>query len=150
MTPQTKRRLIIAVWTLAGLLVLVPVSLFLIASPGFRHHSIAQQHEATRLVAEFHQRYNAHDFEGICREAFKCSESPNVREGWQLVLQDTRNRGGSFRDVVRSDIQVTTEPPSVRADVVSSFEKGQIREIFTMNDFDGTLKIASYNLVFAP
>jgi len=65
-------------------------------------------------------------------------------------LQDTRNRGGSFRNVVRSDIHVMLEPPSVRADVVSLFEKGEMREMFVMKDFDGPLQITSYGLIFTP
>jgi hypothetical protein len=149
MTPQN-RRLVIALGTLAGLVVVVPVSLFLVISFGFRHHRIARQREAAHLVAEFHQRYNAQNFDAICRDAFKCSEFPKLQEAWQLVLQDTRNRGGSFVKVVRSDIDVSIEPPSVRADVVSSFQKGAMREIFVMKDGNGPLQIATYNLVPTP
>ena len=113
----------------------------------FRSHRIAQQQEATRLIAQFHRRLNEGDLEAICRDAYRCGDLPNLRQDWQRLLGDTRNRGGTFRSVVRSDIDVYIEPPSVRADVLSSFEKGQVREIFIMKDYDGPLKIVSYQTV---
>jgi len=148
MTPQTRRRILTALWTLASLAVLL--SLYLAASFAFRRHTAEREREAIRVVAEFHQHYNAQDFEAICRSATKCSELDNVREGWRQVVQDTRDRGGAFKGIIRSDVHVYVEPPSVQADVVSSFEKGELREIFVMNDFDGQLKMTTYNLVFNP
>ena len=131
----------------AGLILLVPACLVLWMWLSFRTHRIAQEREAARLVAEFHRRFNANDLDAIRRDAYKCSDLLNLRQDWQRLLDDTRNRGGTFRGVVRSDIDVYIEPPSVRADVLSSFEKGEVREIFIMKDYDGPLKIISYQTV---
>jgi hypothetical protein len=145
---KNRGRLVVA--TLAGLILLVPVCLWLVMWVGLRPHRIAQQREATSLIRDFHKRFNAGDLDAICRSAYKCSELPNLKQDWQAALEDTRNRGGAFKRVLRSDIQVFIEPPSVRADVVSLFEKGELRELFVMNDFNGSLKIATYGTVFKP
>jgi hypothetical protein len=147
MDSKTKRTGMLVSILFAGLVLLVPVCLMLWMSLSFRTYRIAQGHEAARLVAEFHQRFNAHDLDAICRDAYKCSDFPNLRQDWQRLLDDTRNRGGTFRGLVRSDIDVSIEPFSVRADVLSSFEKGEVREIFIMKDYDGPLRIVSYQVV---
>jgi hypothetical protein len=150
MNPSTKRTVMLIGGIFAGLLVLVPAGLWLWMWLSFRSYRIARQLEATRAVADFHQRFNAHDLDAICRNAYKCGELPNLKQDWQSVLEDARNRGGAFKRVLRSDIQVSVEPPSVRADVVSLFEKGELRELFVLNDFDGPLKITTYGTVFKP
>jgi hypothetical protein len=114
---------------------------------GFEITKVRQKSEAERIVAQFHQRLNAGDFEATCHEAYKCSEFPNLRQDWQAALEDTRNRGGAFRRVLHSDIKVYIEPPSVRANVVSSFERGELRELFLIKDFDGPLQIVTYKAV---
>jgi hypothetical protein len=48
---------------------------------------------------------------------------------------------------MRSGIRVYIEPPGVRANIVSSFEKGQLREIFEMKEFEGPLQIVTYKTV---
>ena len=150
MNPSTKRAVVWIGGIFTGLLVLVPAGLWLWMWLSFRSHRIDRQLEATRVVADFHQRFNAHDLDAICRNAYKCGESPNLKQDWQSALEDTWNRGGAFKRLLRSDIQVYVEPPSVRADVVSLFEKGELRELFVLNDFDGHLKITSYGTVFRP
>jgi hypothetical protein len=114
---------------------------------GFEMTKVRQKSEAERIVAQFHQRLNAGDFEAICHDAYKCSEFPNLRQDWQFALEDTRKRGGAFRSVVHSDIRVSIEPPSVHADVVSIFEKAQLHELFEMKDYDGPLRIVIYRTV---
>jgi hypothetical protein len=113
----------------------------------FHKASVRRQREAEELIAQFHQRFNAGDFDAICRDAYKCSEFQNLRKDWQAALEETRNRGGAFRRVLHSDIKVYIEPASVRADVVSAFEKAELREIFVMKDYDGPLKIVTYQTV---
>jgi hypothetical protein len=132
---------------MAGLIVLAPVGVWLLAWLTFQPHRITRQREATRLIAEFHQRFNEHDLDAICRDAFTCSELPSLRQDWQALLENTRNRVGIFRGVIRSDIRVYIEPPGVRANIVSSFEKGELREIFEMKEFEGPLKIVTYQTV---
>jgi hypothetical protein len=114
---------------------------------GFEMTKVRQKSEAERIIAQFHKRLNAGDFEAICHDAFKCSEFPNLRQDWQSALEDTRNRGGAFRSVLRSDIKVSIEPASVHADVVSAFEKAELREIFVMKDYNGPLRIVVYQTV---
>jgi hypothetical protein len=70
---------------------------------GFEMTKVRQKSEAERIIAQFHKRLNAGDFEAICHDAFKCSEFPNLRQDWQSALEDTRNRGGAFRSVLRAD-----------------------------------------------
>jgi hypothetical protein len=65
-------------WSIAGLMVLAPVGLWLLAWLTFRPYRIKRQREATRLIAEFHKRFNAHDLDTICRAAYKCSELPRA------------------------------------------------------------------------
>jgi hypothetical protein len=66
-------------WSIAGLIVLAPVGFWLLAWLMFRPYRIKRQREATRTIAEFHQRFNEHELDAICRDAFKCSELPSLR-----------------------------------------------------------------------
>lgn len=145
---HTKRTGTWILWTLAGLIVFAPVCLWTLAWLASRPYTIKQQREATRLVEEFHRGFNADDFDAICREAYKCNELPGLKDDWISVLEDTRNRGGAFLHIIHSDIRVSIEPPSVRAELISSFERGELREIFDMNNYgDGPLKIIRYQRV---
>ena len=103
-----------------------------------------RQREAADVIAQFHQRFNAGEFNKICDDAFACRGSTDLRKAWQALLEDVRNRAGSFRSVSHSDIKVYIEPPSVQANVVSVFEKTELRETFVMNDYDGPLRIITY------
>lgn len=133
-------------------MLVLAVPLFLYRWIWVSRHSgrIEKETEAEQLVEQFHRQYNARDFEAICRAAYKRGEYPILKEDWRLAVEDSRNHGGAFKNILRSDIRAFTEPPSVRADIVSSFEKGEMREIFTMNDFDGPLRIVTYGRVFTP
>jgi hypothetical protein len=59
----------------------------------------------------------------------------------------TLTRSAAFKSVRGSQIKVFIEPPSVRGDIVSLFEKGEQREIFVMKEFDERLKIVTYQTV---
>ena len=146
MRQQAKRTAAWIGWSLAGLAVSAPVCLYALMWVAFRPYQLRQQREATRLVEEFHRRLNSHDFDEICREAYKCNELPNVKDDWMSALENTRNRGGAFQHIIHSDIRVSIEPPSVRADIISSFERAELRETFDMKDYDGPLKIVMYHL----
>ncbi len=153
-----KRSMQIVGWSLAGLFALymiAPICFVLLPWLSFRSYKTERQPEAAKLIAEFHHRFNAGDFDAICRDAYKCSDFPSLRQDWQSVLEETRNRGGAFKSIVQSDIQVYIEPPAVRATYVSSFEKTNCTEIFDFKDFDlkdgrvarGPLKIISYRVL---
>jgi hypothetical protein len=58
-------------------------------------------------------------------------------------LQEVQSRAGAFKSVVKPEVMVYIEPPSVRADFVSSFEKRETREIFVMRQSDEQLKIVT-------
>jgi hypothetical protein len=135
-----------AIWT-GGLLLLLFACVVFRIWYDFRSYRITHQREAARLIAEFHHRFNDRDLAAICRDAYRCSDLPGLRQDWQRLLDDTRNRGGMFRSVVQSDINVYVEPPSVWANVDSSFGKGELREIFMMKDYEGGLKIFTYKTV---
>ena len=137
----------LTVGLLSALILAAPLSLGIWIWRDFHQALVREQHQTADVIMQFHERFNARDFDAICREAYKCSESPNLRQDWQSALEDTRNRGGAFRNVLRSDIKVFIEPASVRADIVSAFEKTELREIFEMRNFDGPLRIISYRTV---
>ena len=73
-----------------------------------------------------------------------------LRKTGKLRCDDTRANGGTFKRTQHFDFTFTIEPRSLKADVVSSFEKGETREIFTLKDFEGPLKIVTYQRVFRP
>jgi hypothetical protein len=139
-----------AKWTIAFLSALVlaaPLSFGIWIWNDFHGAGLRKQREAADIIARFHQRLNSGDFDAICRYAYRCSEFPNLRQDWQAALEATRERGGAFRSVIRSDIKVTIEPSSVHADVVSLFEKAQLHETFEMKEYDGPLRIIKYQEV---
>jgi hypothetical protein len=103
----------------------------------FHGSRVRQEREAVRAIAQFHQRFHAGEFGKICDHAFACPGSPDLRKAWQALLGDVRNRAGNFKSVSRSDITVYIEPRSVQANVVSVFDKTELREIFIMKDYDG-------------
>jgi len=150
MKPNLNRTVQIVGCSLAALFVLYMLTpvffpfVVLVSSASYRAKRVR---EGAKLIAEFHQRFNAGDYEGICREASGCKEFPNLREQWQFLLQDTRNRGGTFKRVIRSDIHAYIEPSGVRANVTSSFEKGELRELFEMKGYGGPLQIESYKVM---
>jgi hypothetical protein len=127
-----------------ALLLVVPISLYLLIWRNFHNRKLRQTHQAVELVARFHEQFNSGDLDGICNETFNCGSFERLREGWQLVLRDVRNQCGTFRQAVKSDVEVTVEPPSIRAIYVSSFEKGQLREVFFLKDFNGALELTGY------
>jgi hypothetical protein len=132
---------------LSGLTLAVPAFFGLRIWSDLRASRLRQEREAVTVIAQFHQRLNAHDFDAICRDADKGSDFPNLRQDWRILLGDVRNRLGSFKSVRGSEIKVFIEPPSVRGDIVSLFEKGEQREIFVMKEFDERLKIVTYRTV---
>ena len=90
-------------------------------------------------MGQFYPRFNAGAFDKTCNGAFACPGSADLRHARQALLEDVRNRAGSFKGVSRSDIKVYIEPPSVQANVVS-----ELREIFVMKDYDRPLRIVTY------
>jgi hypothetical protein len=127
-----------------ALLLVVPISLYLLIWRNFHNRKLPQTRQAMELVARFHEKFNSGDLDGICKETFNCGSSERLPEGWQLVLRDVKSHCGAFGQVVRSDVEVTVEPPSIRAIYVSSFERGVLREIFFLRDFNGALELAGY------
>lgn len=114
---------------------------------GFQPYKAKRETEAARLIAEFHQRFNAGDLDAICRDAYKCNEIAGLRQDWQSTIEETRSRGGAFQRVVRSDFRVTMESIFVRADVVSSFENARLHEMFVIRNYDSPMQIVSYKVV---
>jgi len=129
----------IAKW-IAGLVLALLVSLSLF-------WRFEQSRETASAIQQFHERLNAGAFDKICEDAFACRTSADLRNGWNSVLQEVRDRGGKFRAVKTSEIKAYKEPPLVRADYVSSFEKTEIREIFILKRLDGRLRIFSFQTV---
>ena len=138
-----------AKWTIGRIILMISPVLFLygLAWHGFHAKKVSEERETASVIARFHERLNAADFDGICDLAYGCADSVKVRGDWRLVLENVRNRGGAFKSVVKPNILVSFEPFSIRADYISSFEKMPIREIFAMRELDGHLKIASYRTV---
>lgn len=68
MRPENKRILKLLGWAAPCLLIasifLVPISIPILVSWASRPHRIARQREAATLIAEFHERFNAHDLQG--------------------------------------------------------------------------------------
>ena len=136
--------------TIAASALLMPVVFYVVLWSGFRAGRTREEGKTAALISRFHRLYNAADFDGICHLAYKCEEYRDVKENWQVTLDDTRANGGAFKITQRFDFTFTIEPRSPKADVVSSFEKGEIREIFTLKDFEEPLKIVTYERVFRP
>ena len=114
----------------------------------FRTARIKEEKEIAVAIEKFHQRLNDKDFIKICEEAYGCSDSNIVREGWNSVLQKVWDRAGRFQAVKNSDIRVYIEPPSLHATYISSFEKSDVKEIFLLRrTADGTIRIVSYQTV---
>jgi hypothetical protein len=143
-----KRRTKWIVGLLSALILAVPAFFALLIWRDFHVSRVRQEREAVSAVAQFHKRFNAGEFDKICDDAFACPDSADLRQAWHSVLHGVRSRAGAFKSVVKPEVIVFIEPPSVRADTVSSFEKGEIEEIFVMRHPDeGCLKIVTYQTV---
>jgi hypothetical protein len=142
-----KRRAKWIVGLLLALILVVPAFFALMIWRDFHASRVRQEREAVSAIAQFHQRFNAGEFDKICDDAFACPGSTDLRQAWHSILQEVRSRAGAFKSVVKPEVMVYIEPPSVRADFVSSFEKGEIREIFVMRHSDERLKIVTYQTV---
>ena len=139
-----------AKWIVVLLLALtlaVPAFFALRIWTDFQASRLRQEREAVSAIAQFHQRFNAGEFDKICDDAVACPGSTDLRQAWHSILQEVRSHAGAFKSVVKPQVMVFIEPPSVRADFVSSFEKGEIREIFVMRHSDEQLKIVTYQTV---
>ena len=118
--------------------------------PAFFALLIWRDFHASRIrsaIAQFHQGFNAGEFDKICDHAFACARSTDLRQAWYSVLQEVRSRAGAFKSVVKPEVMVFIEPPSVRANFLSSFEKGEIKEIFVMRHSDERPKTETYQTV---
>ncbi len=142
-----KRRAKWIVGLLLALILVVPAFFALLIWRDFHASRIRQEGEAVSAIAQFHQRFNAGEFDKICDDAFACASSTDLRQAWYSVLQEVRSRTGAFKSVVKPEVTVFIEPPSVRANFISSFEKGEIKEIFVMRHSDERLKIVTYQTV---
>ncbi len=138
-TPTTKQ---IAKWL--GILGLAYLALFAslwayaeYSSSPFREE---KKREAESVVQTFHDGYNADQIGKACEALYGCSLSSLAREGWNSYINRVRDRAGSFRTVKTSKIRISIEPFSVRATLVSSFEKGEATETFELDEIDGPLK----------
>ncbi len=130
-----------------ALVLVVPAFFALLIWRDFHASRIGQEREAVSAIAQFHQRFKAGEFDKICDDAFACARSTDLRQAWYSVLQEVRNRAGAFKSVVKPEVMVFIEPPSVRANFLSSFEKGEIKEIFVMRHSDERLKIVTHQTV---
>ena len=136
-----------AKWTiglLLGLIVLVPVSLGIAMWTGFRRTTALQTRAAEELVARFHENFNSDNVDGICNDTFTCDSAERARQIWKPTVDGVKARCGKFKSAVKSSIEVYVEPGSVRAEYISYFEKGQMREIFAMRDIGGHIKLLQY------
>lgn len=98
-----------------------------------------QTREAHEAIAEFHQRFNASDFDSICEVVFECYRAGllGAPDNHHVVLGDLRKKQGAFESVIKSSVRVWSEPRWIEAEYVSRFEKGQLKEFFLMRHADG-------------
>jgi len=101
--------------------------------------------EAKSLIAQFHEDFNSGDFDAACEDSPVCKGPERFRRDWHATLQDVSNRFGKFKEVNRSEVTVVAEPFLIEADYYSSFEKGQVREIFRLTGRPYGVK--SFNLL---
>lgn len=130
----------------SGLLLAALVSFALVVRHGYRKWQVKEENEARNLVTRFHENFNSRDLDGICRDWIGCESPESADRIWNPVLEDVKSKCGAFRQVVGSNVEVTIEPASIRAVYVSSFDRGQLREVFAFLNADasGTLKLANY------
>jgi hypothetical protein len=112
--------------------------------------------ETESVLQQFHERFNDAHLDNICEAVYDCTISASVQESWTSYLRRVRESTGSFGVVKSSQISVYIEPPSVRAELISSFAKTECREQFILKGFDehpkdgtysrGPLKIVSYRV----
>lgn len=140
MTHDRKHTVRLIGWSFAGLIVVTPVCLWLLAWLTLRPYRIKEQREAENVVQKFREGYSADRLDKICEAVYGCSLSSSAREDWHSYVQKVRELAGSFQFVKHSKIEVSIEPPGVRAIYVSAFEKGECTEVFDLEDYAEPLK----------
>lgn len=156
MSPERKRTVRLIRWSLAGLIVLAPVFIWVLPWLAFRPSIIEKQRESESVVQKFRAGYSADRLDMICEAVYGCSLSSSAKEDWHSYVQTVRELAGSFKSVKHSKIEVSIEPPGVRAIYVSAFEKGECKEIFDLRDYAepsndgssirGPLRIVDYHV----
>jgi len=106
-----KRRAKWIVGLLLALMSVVPAFFALLIWHNFHASRIRQEREAVSAIAQFHQRFNAGEFDKICDHAFACARSTDLRQAWYSVLQEVRGRAGAFKSVVQPEVMVLSSRP---------------------------------------
>ena len=156
MKAETKGAWTMIGWSLAGLIGLAPVCLWLLAWRAFQPYRIKKQREAENVVQRFHEGYSSGQIDKVCEAVYGCSLSASAKEDWHCYIEKVREAAGSLKTVTSSRIEVHIEPPGVRATYVSIFEKGEGTEVFDLGDYVeplkrgiatlGTLRIDAYHM----
>ena len=107
MMPERKRTVRLIGWSLAGLILLAPVCLWLLAWLTFRPCRIKKQREAENVVQKFREGYSADRLDKICEAVYGCSLSSSAKEDWHSYVQRVRELAGSFQFVKHSKIEVS-------------------------------------------
>jgi hypothetical protein len=132
-------------WTI-GLVGGVALGALLWTSIGIYKDQARQQRDSKSAIALFHQHFNSADFDTICREVFECAfGSPfGTADDGKSDLGDLQKRYGTFQRIVKSQIQIYSEPPFVHVEYISEFERGELRELFLLRDTVGPLTLIAY------
>jgi len=93
--------------------------------------------EASTAIDRFHNRFNRDDFSSACESEFAWREPPL---DCVSQLKDIRLRFGSFQSVQKAKFEVISEPPWVRIETVSIFDKGELTERFLSRPGLGIVK----------
>ena len=85
----------------------------------------------TKLIEQFHERMNAGRYEEIYDDAHPAFRNALSKQAWLRHMQEDREQYGLFRAARSSKLNVLMGVPvQIRAAYVSTFDKGDVTELF--------------------
>jgi len=83
--------------------------------------------DARAAIERFHDRFNRNDLASACEDTFR-RQDPRLDCIGQL--KEVKARFGSFQRMRKIKFQVISEPPWVRVEAISMYDKGELVEEF--------------------
>src|SRR6202140_1286751 len=131
----------------AGLLLTIAVA-WVLFRPSFHAGYVEDdKKEAGEAIAQLHSRIGAGQFDLIYKDADPSLKNSQSKDALIHAMQASRDKYGGFRQETFKEVNVImSSPVQVRAVYNSTFEKGDVTEMFTFVRHGDSLKLSFYSI----
>jgi hypothetical protein len=131
----------------AGLLLTIAVA-WVLFRPSFHAGYVEDdKKEAGEAIAQLHSRISAGQFDLVYKDADPTLKNSQSRDALIHTMQASRDKYGGFRQETFKELNVMMgNPVQVRAVLNSTFEKGDVTELFTFVRRGNGLKLTFYSI----